>query len=106
MPKRHAQRTSHACALERADPLGACLLGIRDPLGTTLNIAATAGALAGFALGLPDVLAFAVHLLPLPYVFVAVVRVYRSAARYAGAPFWARAAEVAIVIWVGLMVLV
>ena len=40
--------------------------------GTTLNIAATAGALAGFALGLPDVLAFAVHLLPLPYVFVAV----------------------------------
>jgi hypothetical protein len=35
-----------------------------------------------------------------------VVGVYRSAARYAGAPFWARAAEVAIVIWVGLMVLV
>ena len=74
--------------------------------GTTLNIAATFGALAGFVLGLPDVLAFAVHLLPLPYVFVAVVGVYRSAARYAGAPFWARAAEVAIVIWVGLMVLV
>jgi hypothetical protein len=74
--------------------------------GTTLNIAATVGALAGFVLGLPDVLAFAVHLLPLPYVFVAVVGVYRSAARYAGAPFWARAAQVAIVIWVGLMVLI
>lgn len=74
--------------------------------GTTVSIAATAAALAGFALGLPGLLAFAIHLLPLPYIFVAAVGVWRSASRYSGPPVWARSAEAAIVIWAGLMVLV
>ena len=74
--------------------------------GTIASTAATAAALAGYALGLPGVVAFAVHFLPLPYVLVAAVGVYRSATRYAGPPVWARAAEVAVVIWAGLMVLV
>jgi hypothetical protein len=74
--------------------------------GTIASITATGAAVAGFALGLPGLLAFAVHLLPLPYVFIAAVGVFRSANRYSGPPIWARLAEAAIVIWAGLMVLV
>ena len=74
--------------------------------GTLANVVATIGAFAALTLGLPGAVAVAVYLLPLPYVAAAVVGVYRSARRYTGHPPWARAAEVTVVIWAVLMVLV
>ncbi|WP_265519810.1 hypothetical protein [Nitratireductor luteus] len=74
--------------------------------GTLASLLATGSALALFAAGAPAAAALAVHFLPLPYLLVAVVGVHRSAARYTGPPIWARLAEVAVVLWAGIMVLV
>jgi hypothetical protein len=74
--------------------------------GTIVNILATAAAVASVLAGLPDAVAIALHVLPLPYVFVAVVGVWRSAARYRGDPSWAGFARGAVIAWAALMVFV
>jgi ABC-type uncharacterized transport system permease subunit len=74
--------------------------------GTIANILATAAAIGAVLAGLPDILAIVLHFLPLPYVAVAVVGVWRSAARYQGDPAWANLAKAAIVGWAALMVFV
>ncbi len=70
------------------------------------NLIATMAAFAIIAADLPGWLAVAVFLLPVPYIVVAVVGVWRSAAAYKGPPHWASLARAAAVIWGGLMVLV
>jgi hypothetical protein len=70
------------------------------------NLIATMAAFAIIAASLPGWLAVAAVLLPIPYIVVAVVGVWRSAAAYTGPPHWARLARVAAVLWGGLMVLV
>jgi hypothetical protein len=51
-------------------------------------------------------LAIGVFLLPVPYVVVAVVGVWRSASAYEGPEHWAKLARTAAVLWGGLMVLI
>ena len=70
------------------------------------NLGAMIAAFAVLAADLPAALAFGVHLLPLPYVVVAVVGVWRSAAVYEGPERWAKLARTAAVLWGGLMVLI
>jgi hypothetical protein len=71
-----------------------------------VNLVATYATFAALAAGLPGPLAVIVFLLPVPYIFVAVVGVWRSAAAYEGPPHWASLARAAAVLWGGLMVLV
>ena len=73
--------------------------------GTIANIVATAAAVAAVAAGLPDTLAICLFLTPLPYIFVAVVGVVRSADKYRGPPEWATMAKIAVIIWGAVMVL-
>jgi hypothetical protein len=70
------------------------------------NIGATGAAFALIAADLPTALAVVVFLLPLPYVVVAVVGVWRSAAAYPGPPYWAALARHSAVVWGGLMVVI
>ena len=70
------------------------------------NIFATIAAFAVMAADLPAALALAVFLLPLPYVVVAVVGVWRSAAAYEGPEHWAKLARAAAVLWGCVMVLI
>ncbi|MCT7374843.1 hypothetical protein [Chelativorans salis] len=84
-------------------PLGEAFWKYALLYGTLASMLATGGALALLAAGMPAAAALAVHFLPLPYLLAAVVGVYRSAARYAGPPLWARTAEVAVVLWAIVM---
>jgi hypothetical protein len=70
-----------------------------------LNICATVAAFAFVAADLPAALAIGFFLLPVPYVVVAVVGVWRSAAAYAGPQHWATLARAASVLWGAIMVL-
>jgi hypothetical protein len=70
------------------------------------NLCATATALGALAAGLPAALAIAIFLLPVPYIVVAVVGVWRSAAAYDGPPHWATLARFAAVAWGGFMTLI
>lgn len=70
------------------------------------NLCATIAAFALVAADFPAALAVAVYLMPLPYIIVAVVGVWRSAAAYAGPPHWASLARLASVLWGGLMAVV
>jgi hypothetical protein len=67
--------------------------------GTILNLVTTGASLAAFALGWPGWLALAIFFLPLPYNILMVVSVWRSAARYDGAPRWAALARATIIPW-------
>ena len=73
--------------------------------GLLASTACTAAAFAAISAGLPDALAVALHLLPVPYLIAAAVGVWRSAANYAGPPHWASNARVASVIWTLLMII-
>jgi hypothetical protein len=66
----------------------------------------TAAAIAAVLAGLPDAVAIGLHFLPLPYVVVAVVGVWRSADKYRGDPTWAGIAKAAVIVWGALMVFV
>ena len=66
--------------------------------GTLASLLATGTSLALIAAGIPAA-ALAVHFLPLPYLLVAVVGVFRSSGRYAGPQLWARLAEIVVVLW-------
>jgi len=70
------------------------------------NLCATIAAFAIMSAGLPGGLALLVFMLPVPYIVVAVVGVWRSAAAYAGPQHWAMLARAAAVVWGGLLVLV
>jgi hypothetical protein len=72
--------------------------------GTTANIVATAAVIAGVAAGLPDAIAIALSLLPLPYILTAIVGVVRSANRYQGPPKWVGVAKIAVIVWGAAMV--
>jgi hypothetical protein len=70
------------------------------------NLCATIAAFAVVAADLPAALAVAVFLLPVPYILVAVLGVWRSAAVYVGPPHWATLARIAAILWGGLMAVV
>lgn len=70
------------------------------------NLCATGAAFAMIAADLPAVLALPVFLLPVPYVVVAIVGVWRSADAYPGPTHWASLARYAAILWGALMVLV
>ncbi len=72
--------------------------------GTTANLVSTLGGLAALTLDFPGALSLAIFLLPLPYVFVAVVGVFRSASHYSGPSEWANGARITVLVWAALMV--
>jgi hypothetical protein len=74
--------------------------------GTVANLIATGAALAIIVLDGPALLAVVVHFLPLPYNFLMVVAVWRSAARYAGGAHWAYLAAGAVVVWAVAMTVI
>jgi hypothetical protein len=70
------------------------------------NLFATGAALSVLAAGLPALLAAVLYLLPVPYIVIAVVGVWRSADAYKGPQHWARLARLAALVWGGLMGLI
>ena len=74
--------------------------------GLLVNLIATGLAFAVVASDGPAVLAVAIFFLPLPYNVLAVVIVWRSAARYQGDGRWADVARVAVILWAVLVTLV
>ena len=70
------------------------------------NLCATAASLGALAAGLPAALAIVIFLLPVPYVVVAVVGVWRSADAYSGPQHWATLARIAAVAWGSVMTLI
>ena len=74
--------------------------------GTAINIAATIAGFAAVTFGVPGPLAVVIFLLPLPYVVVAVVGVFRSADNFTGEPQWVAWAKVVILAWAALMVVI
>ena len=70
------------------------------------NLCATGAALAALALGLPAALGVVIFLLPVPYVVVAVVGVWRSADAYDGPPHWASLARYSSVVLGGIMTVI
>jgi hypothetical protein len=73
--------------------------------GTILNFISTIGALVILAVKWPALFALAVHILPIPYNLVAVVGVWRSAARYLGPFHWATFARVFVLVWAAIATL-
>jgi hypothetical protein len=69
------------------------------------NLAATILAFAVIASDGPALLAMAIFFLPLPYNVLAVIIVWRSAARHKGDRRWADAARVAVILWAVLLTL-
>lgn len=69
--------------------------------GFFVNLLATLLALAAATLGAQGWLVLGLYLLPLPYNLLVLVGVWRSAARWQGAPHWATLARLAILFWVG-----
>jgi hypothetical protein len=70
------------------------------------NLCATVTAFAAIATDLPAALAVMIFLLPVPYIIVAIIGVWRSADAYTGPPHWATLARIAAVGWGGLMTLI
>jgi hypothetical protein len=87
-------------------PLGQAFWHYAIAYGTIANILATAAAIAAVLTGMPDAVAIGLHFLPLPYVVMAVVGVWRSADQYRGDPTWAGIAKAAVIGWGALMVFV
>ena len=87
-------------------PLGRAFWEFAVVYAALASLGATGAAFALIAADLPTALAVFVYLLPLPYVVVAVVGVWRSAAAYPGPPLWATLARYAAVVWGRLMVVI
>jgi hypothetical protein len=87
-------------------PLGRAFWEYAVVYAALVNVCATIAAFAVLAADLPAAVAVGVFLLPVPYIAVAVVGVWRSAAAYTGPQHWATLARVASVLWGGLMVLI
>jgi hypothetical protein len=71
-----------------------------------LNLFATLVALTLILAEAPIVLAAVVHFLPLPYSLFAATGAWRSADRFEGNQFHAKAAKAIIVIWVAFLLFV
>ena len=67
--------------------------------GTLLCIFTTGATFAALSAGFSMIVVGALFVLPLPYNVAAVVGVWRSAARYEGAKFWADGARIMVVGW-------
>jgi len=67
--------------------------------GTLLSILMTIATFAAITAGWSMIVVAAIFVLPLPYNVAAVVGVWRSAARYQGARFWADGARITVVGW-------
>jgi hypothetical protein len=67
--------------------------------GTALNVLATLLAMALLAADAPELLALAVHALPIPYNLFVLVAVWRSASVYEGPRLLADLARFTSVIW-------
>lgn len=70
------------------------------------NLCATVAALGALAAGVPAFVAAGIFLLPVPYVIVAVVGVWRSADAYTGPQHWATLARYGAIAWGGVMVII
>jgi hypothetical protein len=70
------------------------------------NLCATGAAFGAIASGLPAALAVVIFLLPIPYILVAVVGVWRSADAYDGPPHWAKLARYSSIVWGGMMAVI
>jgi len=73
--------------------------------GTLLNLVATSAALAAFTLDWPAAVALSIYFFPLPYNFLMVFAVWRSALRYPGPAHWAGLARAAIIAWAAVVTL-
>ncbi|MDQ2954298.1 MAG: hypothetical protein M3R18_05090 [Pseudomonadota bacterium] len=73
--------------------------------GSFANLVATGSALAIIVLGWPAVIVVVLFLLPVPYNFLMVVAVWRSAGHYQGDPKWASLARGAILVWAAIATL-
>jgi hypothetical protein len=87
-------------------PLGQAFWHYAIAYGTIANILAQAAAIAAVLAGLPAAVVIGLHFLPLPYVVMAVVGVWRSADKYRGDSTWAGIAKAAVVVWGALMVFI
>ena len=67
--------------------------------GTALNVVATVAALALLAAHAPAVLAVVLGALPIPFNFLVLVAVWRSARAYQGPRLWADLARATSLIW-------
>ena len=67
--------------------------------GSLIHALASIVALAILAADGPVALALSAFLSPAPYTILAVTGVFRSAARYKGAPHWPQLAKLGIVLW-------
>ena len=74
--------------------------------GSLANLVTTFAALAAFAKGLPVAVGLIIFFLPAPYNLLMVVGVWRSAARFHGAPIWGTLARALIVVWAAIATLV
>jgi hypothetical protein len=87
-------------------PLGQAFWEYAVIYAALVNLFATMATFAVVAADLPGALAVGAFLLPIPYIVVAVVGVWRSAANYTGPQHWAKLARGAAVLWGGLMALI
>jgi hypothetical protein len=87
-------------------PLGQAFWYYAIAYGTIVNIFAQAAAIAAVLAGLPAAVVIGFHFLPLPYVVMAVVGVWRSADKYRGDSTWAGIAKAAVIVWGALMVFI
>ncbi|MCE6958661.1 hypothetical protein LAZ40_06315 [Cereibacter sphaeroides] len=72
-------------------------------LASLIATVAAFGLIAGEA---PAAVAAAVYFLPVPYILLTVVGVWRSAERYEGPPHWAQLARLVSLLWAVAMILV
>ncbi len=87
-------------ALWRGDmELGRAFWTYAVTVGTLVHLLATLVAFIVLAADGPGWLAVAIFLSPAPYTLLAVVGVWRSAARHKGDARWADAARIGVVIW-------
>jgi hypothetical protein len=87
-------------------PLGQVFWTFTMGFGTVLNLLTTALSLAAMAGGVPAPAAVAIHLMPIPYNFIALIGVWRSADDFDGPPVIATAARVIATLWFAIMVVV
>ena len=101
------QMTSAIGDLWRGEmPLGQVFWSFTLVFGTLFNILATGVGLVAMAGGMPAPAAVAFHLLPLPYNFLVLVGVWRSADSFLGHPFIATAARVTAAAWFAIMMVI
>lgn len=87
-------------------PLGRAFWEYAILYGLIASAVATAGSLLAVGYGLPGPVAFAIHLLPTPYLLCAALGVERSARNHHGSRFVAQIAPPVAYLWALLMAVV